>query len=277
MIQPMWDAERVALWLRRIDGLEAELAVVSEALFAAARLAPGERVLDVGCGAGSTTRRASDAVGPTGEVTGVDIAPAMIDAACGRSPHHRIDWVVGDVVGHGFPGRTFDAVISRFGVMFFSDPVRAFANLAGATRRGGRLCLAVWRRAGEVPLFDVPLGLVRAAYDRAGIAYEPPSPDVGATSLGDRDKTRALLEDAGWVDVEFTDHDEPTYLVGPAALEDAVEEAMTFAGLRLVMKDRSKGDTEVARRALTEGLRPYHDGTGVALPTGFLIVSARTP
>ncbi len=277
MTQPMWDAERVALWLRRIDGLEAELAVVSDVLFTAARLAPGERVLDVGCGAGSTTRRASDAVGPTGEVTGIDIAPAMIDAACGRSLRYPIDWVVGDVVEHTFPGRIFDAVISRFGVMFFSDPVRAFGNLVGATRRGGRLCVAAWRQAGEVPLFDVPLGLVTSAFDRAGIAYAPPPSDVGATSLGDRDRTRTMLEAAGWVDVDFVVHDEPTYLVGPAPLADAVEEAMTFAGLRMVMQDRSKADIEVARRALTAGLEPYHDGTGVALPTGFLIITARKP
>ena len=101
MTQPQWDDVRVARWLGKIDALEAELQPVSDALFDAAALAPGMAVLDVGCGAGSTTRRAAEAVAPDGRVTGVDIAPAMIAEAARQEAGTAIEWVVADVVDHG--------------------------------------------------------------------------------------------------------------------------------------------------------------------------------
>ena len=100
MTQPQWDDVRVARWLGKLDALEAELQPVSDALFDAAALAPGMAVLDVGCGAGSTTRRAAEAVAPDGRVTGVDIAPAMIAEAARQEVGTAIEWVVADVVDH---------------------------------------------------------------------------------------------------------------------------------------------------------------------------------
>ena len=110
-----------------------QLHPLSDALFDRASLQPGERVLDVGVGSGPTTGQAWEAVRLDGSVTGIDIAPPMIAAARQRVIAPEIEWIVGDAASD-FPPRTYDAVISRLGVMFFTDPVAGFHNLCEATR-----------------------------------------------------------------------------------------------------------------------------------------------
>src|SRR4051812_19646648 len=158
-----WDGDRVARWLRQAAGVEGQLAPVSDVLFAAARLQPGESVLDVGCGTGPTTYAAAAAVGPTGHVCGLDISGEMLAAAASAPPADAdpaasapIEWLEADPVAWSPPGPDRDVVLSRFGVMFFSDPAAAFANLARATRAGGRLAFACWQRRDESDLFRVP-------------------------------------------------------------------------------------------------------------------------
>ncbi|MDZ4236127.1 MAG: class I SAM-dependent methyltransferase, partial [Dietzia sp.] len=125
----LWTPERVARWLQQSEGIERQLAPASAVLLDTAALQPGERLLDVGCGTGPTTRDAAAAVGPSGRVTGLDISADMIEAARSVSPE-SIDWIVADVATWDPPPGAWDVVISRFGVMFFADPVTVFANLA---------------------------------------------------------------------------------------------------------------------------------------------------
>jgi SAM-dependent methyltransferase len=273
MTQPQWDDVRVGRWLGKLDAVEAELEPVSDALFDAAHLSPGMAVLDVGCGAGSTTRRAAAAVAPGGRVTGVDIAPAMIAEAARRDPGHAIDWVVADVVDHPFGADQFDVIMSRFGVMFFSNPARAFTQLCAATRPGGRLCLAVWGALGESAAFDLPFDVVTAAFREAGIGYAEP-PDVGAPSLGNRPRTEAMLESAGWRDVDFDPRSDRLYLGGPAPFEQALDAVVDFGPVRLLLEGHPAAELAVARDALRSALAPHHDGTGIAAPGGFIIVTA---
>ena len=158
-----WSGERVARWLRQAPGLERQLAPVSEVLFEAARLRPGESVLDVGCGTGPTTFAAARAVGPTGRVWGLDVSGEMLAAARAVAGERAdaaaapVDWVEADAVTWLAEAAAHDVVLSRFGVMFFSAPLAAFTNLARATRAGGRLAFASWRRRDESELFAVPL------------------------------------------------------------------------------------------------------------------------
>ena len=120
---------------------------VNDLLLARSAVAPGEKVLEVGCGTGAATVPLAEAVGGTGEVVGIDISEPMLAAARERisqSGLRNITLLRADAQVHAFEPNRFDLIASRFGVMFFADPVAAFRNLLGAMRPGGRLCFACW-------------------------------------------------------------------------------------------------------------------------------------
>ncbi|WP_375424009.1 class I SAM-dependent methyltransferase [uncultured Friedmanniella sp.] len=275
MAQSEWVGERSRRWLAGLSVREAQLAPVSLPLFAAAGLGPGERVLDVGCGPGTTTEPAFRAVQPGGRVTGMDVAPEMIDAARDRFAGLDIDWLVGDAVSTPLPEAAYDVVLSRFGVMFFSDPLAAFGRLAAATRPGGRLCAAAWRRRPESPFFAVPYAAVLSDLRRGGADVVEPDPDGSSFSLGATDPASALLMAAGWSDVTWEARDDRLYVGGPGSVADAAAAAVEVGSTFTLLEDRTDEERRSALIALEQALEPWFDGRGVALPGGFWVVSAR--
>lgn len=275
-----WTGDRAARWLRQVDGLERQLEPVSDVLFAAAALRPGERVLDVGCGTGPTTRRAATLVGPSGEVTGLDVSSEMLErAAATDAPDGAaaIEWLKADAATWDPPEGAYDAVISRFGVMFFDDPGAAFAHLAEATRPGGRLAIAVWARRDRSPLFEVPL---RAALDVL-TSHDLPVPDGiphdgGPFSLGDTDAARALLTDAGWSDPAAHPHRLDLPFGGGLPPDRAAEAAADFGPTRIVLDAL---DDEPRRRAvgtIAEALASHTDADGHVVLAGEPIILTAT-
>ncbi|HEX7132211.1 MAG TPA: class I SAM-dependent methyltransferase [Iamia sp.] len=275
-----WAGDRVARWLRQAEGLERQLAPVSEVLFATAALVPGERVLDVGCGTGPTTRQAAAQVGPTGAVTGLDVSAEMLDAAAsapagdGAAP---IDWVAADAVTWDPPEGAYDAVISRFGVMFFSDPPTAFARLATAARAGGRLAVAVWASRDESDLFAVPLHATLAVLHRHGLPETEGIPeDGGPFSLGDVAAATALLEGAGWTDVAATSHRLRLPFGGGLAPQPAAEATVDFGPTRVVLEGVGEDVQAAAVTAIAEAFASHVDGDGHVVLGGHVIVLAAT-
>jgi SAM-dependent methyltransferase len=274
-----WSGARVARWLRQAAGLEAQFRAVSDRLFANARLQPGEAVLDVGCGTGPTTRVAAAAVGPTGRVTGLDISDEMLEMAA-ASPvlvdEAPIEWVVGDAVTWNPPEAAFDIVISRFGVMFFSDPPAAFATLARATRRGGRLAMVVWARRDESELFDVPFQVAVATLRQQGADPVVPPDDSGPFSLQDPDAVSAVLGGAGWRDVNVESVDLVLPMVGGVPAAEAAVAAVDFGPTRMVMTGASAEDEAAVREALAETFGGYLDAAGhVMLQARIRLVTAQ--
>jgi SAM-dependent methyltransferase len=281
----LWAGERVARWLRQAEGLERQLAPVSEALFATAALAPGERVLDVGCGTGPTTRQAAATVGPDGAVTGLDVSPAMLDAAASvpvPEPAAPIEWVTADAVTWSPPAGAHDAVISRFGVMFFSDPLTAFANLAEATRPGGRLAVAVWDRRDESDLFAVPLHAALAVRSAAGVGDTDSMPadggpdDVGASSLCDVAATAALLERAGWSDAGATHHRLALPFGGGLDPRAGAEAAADFGPTRLALDGLDDDVRAAAVDAIATAFEAHLDDDGHVVLGGSILVLTAT-
>lgn len=275
-----WAGDRVARWLRQAEGLEVQLAPVSEVLFATAALAPGERVLDVGCGTGPTTREAALRVGPDGSVIGLDVSAAMLAAAAaaptpeGAAP---IEWVTADAVTWSPPEAAVDAVISRFGVMFFRDPPTAFAHLATATRPGGRLAVAVWARRDESDLFGVPLhaalGALRAhdVAAPAGLAE-----DAGPFSLADLAASVALLEGAGWADAAGVSHHLRLPFGGGLPPRAAAEAAADFGATRVALEGLADDVAAAAVDAIAEAFEDHVDGSGHVVLGGHVIVLTAT-
>ncbi len=274
-----WAGERVARWIRQSEGLERQLEPVSDVLFAAADLRPGERVLDVGCGTGPTTRRAAAVVGPDGAVTGLDVAGPMLAHAAAVTPppdSAPILWEEADATTWDPPARDVDAVISRFGVMFFADPPAAFANLARATAPGGRLAVAVWAERTESELFELPLQVALSALRSSGLDPEEPAPDGGPFSLGDEDRTASLLAGAGWDDLSREVHRLAMPFGGALSAPQAATASLDFGPTRLVTTGADDDQREAVVAALTEAFATRLDADGhVTLEGTVVVLSAR--
>ena len=185
-----------------------ELRAFRERLRAATGIAPGDHVLDIGCGAGQSTRDAARAAAP-GHVLGVDVSAPMLERARRLAIAEQLDNVTyehGDAEVHPFAPGHYDAAISRFGAMFFSDPGAAFSNIARALRVSGRLVLLVWqspRRNEWAMAIDAALN---------GPARPPtPAKTEDAFSLADRTASARVLEGAGFGGVRFTEVREPVF------------------------------------------------------------------
>ncbi|MEW6472404.1 MAG: class I SAM-dependent methyltransferase [Actinomycetota bacterium] len=270
-----WAGERAQAWASVADRLEAQIEPVSDLLFAAAQPAPGERVLDVGCGRGSTTRRASEVVGPTGEVVGLDVAANLIEEAR-QFPHDgsAIRWMVADAQRAELPPAHFDLILSRFGVMFFDDPITAFGNLARATAPGGRLCVAVWQIRDRSEIMQRPLDVAAEVAARQGFPLELLPPDAGPCAYGDAAVMEEILVESGWSDARFTPHQLDMYAGGPGPVSGAVEVALTLGPLQLALAEAPPGLIDAIRDALTTDLATAHDGVGVKLGASVAIVTA---
>jgi ubiquinone/menaquinone biosynthesis C-methylase UbiE len=202
----------------RTDFYDAELKRLDECFRAALKVGSRDRVLDIGCGAGQSTREAARAA-REGSVVGVDISEDMLQVARRRSAEEglrNVEFVLADAQDHAFPAAHFDLCISRSGVMFFADPIAAFARIAGAMRPDARLVLMVWQGRER--------NQWSTAIQRALVAEDAPSASAPATfSLGDRAATTRLLTAAGFASIDFAEVHEPVFY-GPDV--DAAHEAI---------------------------------------------------
>ena len=268
-----WNSEATRRWVTeqaRIDRLMADL---TEAALAAAAPKQGERVLDVGCGTGTTVLRLAEAVGPSGRVLGVDISEQQLALARQRvaaAGANQAQLVLDDAATHHFAPETFDLGFSRFGVMFFADPVAAFRNIRGAMKRSGRLLLAVFRSGAENPW---------ATASVAAISHlVPPSAPLGPEEPGqfswsDPARVKRILDGAGFRNVVLTPLD-LSFVMGRNAAEAA--EFATFIGQGARLLHGQPDETRQAARVAFEGFFKAHEGpNGVTLPGALWLVSAR--
>ena len=210
-------------WVRNERIFDAAFAPFTEAVVGAADLGAARRVLDVGCGSGTLLEAA---VAAGAEAVGVDISTAMVEAARRRVPTATVvtaDAQTADLLAAA-PGAPFDRVVSRFGVMFFADPVTAFVNIRSATAPGARLAFVCWRE-GETYMFSLALRALTAR-----LADPPTRPKTGAPGpmgLANPDRIREVLTVAGWSEVTI----EPSDGLCDCAIDgsDGVEELLAIA------------------------------------------------
>jgi ubiquinone/menaquinone biosynthesis C-methylase UbiE len=264
-------------WVRLQDQTDALTGPLGRA--AIERLAPmaGERVLDVGCGCGQTLLELAERVGPSGHVHGVDVSPPMLARARERvAGEATISLDLGDAQKHAFEPVAFDAVFSRFGVMFFDDARAAFRNLRAAVRPGGRLAFVCWQSLEKNPWATLPLAAV--------MRILPPSamPDMlragrpGPFSCGDPAHLRAILEGAGWKDVSLEPLEMPLHIGGASTLDEAVAYSLQIGPAARAMADARDELKPALASALRDALAPFAAPSGVFMDGAVWVASART-
>jgi len=234
--------------------------------------APGEQVVDVGCGCGDTSLELGRRVGPEGGVLGLDISAPMLEVARGRamaSGAHNLDFQEADAQVAALPDDR-DAVFSRFGVMFFADPAAAFANLRRSLRPGGRLAFVCWRSLAENLWMRLP------AETAAGLVPPAPPPEPGAPgpfAFADPERVRGILAGAGFTGIEITPHDEA---IGGLDLDATVEMSFRVGPLGAILREQPDL-APVLRERVREAVRPWMRHGAVYMPSATWLVSARNP
>jgi ubiquinone/menaquinone biosynthesis C-methylase UbiE len=252
-----------------LDFYDAELRAHHEHLRAAFGIDRGDEILDIGCGTGLTTREAGRATAP-GRVVGVDVSERMLERArelTAAEPLGNVSYVLNDAQQCGFAPDRFDLAISRFGMMFFSDPVAAFTNIASALRPQARLVSLVWqpRELNEWAL------AIAAAF---GNAPKLPQPTADAFSLGDAEATTEMLEHTGFEAVRLEDVNEPVFYGHD--IDAALEAVCGFEGPKSALAAMSRDDAIHAIARLRETLEAhYNDDQGVAFDSRSWLITCR--
>jgi SAM-dependent methyltransferase len=269
-----WNTIAGPRWVGFAGYVEKRVQKVNDLLLARSALRPGEKVLEVGCGTGAATVPLAEAVGDTGEVVGIDISEPMLAAARERisqSGLRNITLPQADAQVHAFEPNRFDLIASRFGVMFFADPVAAFRNLLGATRPGGRLCFACWAALEENRHWLIP-------YEVALRHLGPPAPKPprapGPLAFAEPEYVRSVLEGAGYGDIEI--RRETPEMIGGSAREEAEHALIMGPSGRLIEeKEPPESVRELIKQEMTEAFAAYAKGGEMVLPSTIFLVTAR--
>ena len=270
-----WAGEMGARWLASLDRFESMIAPIGAALLERADYAPGERVLDLGCGGGATTLAIAEVVGPDGAALGLDVAPMLIarakERAAGAASTAR--FVCADAATANLDEPPFDRLFSRFGSMFFEAPVAAFTNLRRMLKPGARIDLAVWANPRDNLWMMEMMGVVRAHVEIPPAIPRAPGPfafeDLGY--LGE------VLEGAGFAGMDVVAYEGLQAVGGPGASpEEATDFVLAAMAVGKVLAEQGDAVREAARADLAATFaRHYREGEGVMLRAKAWLVTAR--
>jgi len=269
-----WDGPEGEHWALHHERFDATISPHHGVLITAAAFAPGERVLDIGCGNGLSSRDAARAVGPSGSVLGVDLSGPMLAVAAQLAEEEGLDNVRferGDAQVQSFEPGAYDLVISRFGVMFFLDPVAAFTNIASALRPGGRAAFLVWQSVAANEW-------VSAMRDALAVGRDLPVPPPGAPSpfgLADTDFTRGVLTEAGFTDISFAESAPPWRLGSDA--DDAYGFVTGLRVIKMMLEDLDDSLRAQALDNLHATAAAHETPDGVYFGSAAWVITARKP
>jgi SAM-dependent methyltransferase len=269
----IWNDKAGQNWTQLQQRMDANLSPIHAAVMAFANAQVGEAVLDIGCGTGTTTLALADTVGASGSVLGVDVSRPMLELARSRAADRaNVRFELADASAYPFT-QQYELLFSRFGVMFFDDPIGAFANLHRALRPGGRLAFVCWRSGAQNLWATAPLAAAKP------FLPEQPAPDPfapGPFAFADPQRLLSILSDVGFHDVETRKYDG----VMPMGrdLDAAAEQMLQIGPLARAVGD---ADPDAATRArivdaARAALASFTDAEGeITPPTACWLVSAR--
>lgn len=274
-------ATLAAVWDQQAEAIGDSMGRHGTAARTALAARPGERIVDIGCGPGLSAVAIGAEVGPQGWVAAVDVVPEMAAAAARRLSAAGVagtavaaDAATADLVAQAGAGQPFDAAHSRFGLMFFPEPKRAFANIFRALRPGGRLAASVWQHLNANPwmLLTTATAMQVLGVDR------PPLPEPGQPgpfSLADADTTAALLTGAGFADVEFSSVEAPFVFQGDGSA--AAERVLSAGPLGAAFLTADGSRRRDVTAAVVAALENHRTAAGFAVPAASWCITARRP
>jgi len=265
----LWNGPSGQAWVESQQLMDQLLQPFEELLVEAVTAEPCQQLLDIGCGTGATTLALARRLGPAARCTGVDISAPMLELARARAEHESAPpaFIVADAQTHAFEPGSFDTIVSRFGVMFFDDPVRAFANLHGAAKPGARLVLIAWRSAAENP-FMTSAERVAAPFLPDLPARRPHEP--GQFAFGDPDRVRQILKASAWSNIEVEPVDRPCSIPEPELTQYVTR--FGPVGRLLQQADVTLRSTVIGR--VREALEPYVDAATVRFTSACWLIRA---
>jgi len=268
-----WNGAGGQRWADRQPVQDILLQPVAALLIDRARIRAGERVLDVGCGSGSTTFAFARAVGPSGHVMGIDISAPMLARAREVTPAGApVEFILADATVHSFAPENFDLLASRFGVMFFADPALSFANMRRAMRRSGRLAFACWREPRQNPFFMTPL---QAVYRHVPKMPQVGPEDPGPFSFASEARVHRILSAVGFSGVAMEPCDLALDVAVGGGLDAAVKSALEIGPSARALADQPLDVIAAAAQSVRDALTPFVKGQTVPLNATIWIVTAR--
>ena len=268
-----WNDAAGQTWSRHQARLDRQLEPLGVEAMRVLAPAAGERIVDVGCGCGQTTLALAARVTASGQVTGVDVSEPMLAVARARplaEGKARPDFLLRDAQTADLGDGAFDALYSRFGVMFFGNPAAAFANLRRALKPGGRLAFVCWRSFDENLWMKAPMDAARP-FLPAAAPTDPTAP--GPFAFSNPDRVRSILDQAGFTQVTLDPFDA---LVGGSSLDETLDMALRVGPLGLALRENPRLAPVVAD-AVRQTLAGYDTPDGVLMPAAVWIVQARAP
>jgi ubiquinone/menaquinone biosynthesis C-methylase UbiE len=268
-----WNGAGGKRWADRQPVQDILLQPVADILIDRAGIKAGERILDVGCGSGSTTFAFARAVGASGHVMGIDISAPMLARAREVTPSGApVEFALADATIHAFAQDDFDLLASRFGVMFFADPALSFANMRRGLRRSGRLAFACWREARENPFFMTPL---QAVYRHVPKMPQMGPEDPGPFSFASEARVNRILSAAGFSEVAMEPVDLALDVAIGGGLDAAVRSALEIGPAARALAEQPPEVIAAATQSIREALTPQLKGQTVPLDAAIWIVTAK--
>jgi SAM-dependent methyltransferase len=268
-----WNGPGGQRWANRQQAQDIVLAPVADVLIDRAGAKAGERIVDVGCGAGATSVAFAQQVGPTGRVMGIDIsAPMLARARQVAPPGLPVEFVLADATVYPFVPAGFDLLVSRFGVMFFAEPALSFANLHRALKPSGRLVFACWREPRDNPFFMAPL---QAVYQHVPKLPPPGPDDPGPFAFASEARVQRILGEAGFSGIAMEPVDLTLDVAIGRGLDAAVQGALEIGPAARALAEQPPDVVAAATKSIREALAPFASGASVPLRASIWIVTAR--
>ena len=268
-----WNGPGGQRWADRQQSQDILLAPVADLLIERARPAVGERIVDVGCGSGAVSIALAQKVGPGGHVMGIDISGPMLARARQSVPAGLpVEFVLADATVYPFAPASFDLLASRFGVMFFAEPVRSFANLRRGLKPSGRLAFACWREPRENPFFMAPL---QAVYKHVPRLPQQGPEDPGPFSFATEARVHRILDEAGFSGIAMEPCNLSLDVAVGRGLDAAVQGALEIGPAARALAEQPPDVVAAATDSIREALAAFQNGQSVALPAAIWIVTAK--